>query len=59
MSKVNSLFKSELCVVNVGLELFTEVLDEIKVSYIQVDWRPPASGDQELLNLLSLMNEMG
>jgi FdrA protein len=39
-------------VVNVGLALFAESLREQEVPVIEVDWRPPAGGDADLLSLL-------
>jgi hypothetical protein len=46
MSKVNDLFKSEIKVINVGLESFASSLKETGYSVIQVDWAPPAYGDE-------------
>ena len=39
-------------VVNVGLEVFAESLSKQGVPVIHVDWRPPAGGKKELLDLL-------
>jgi len=39
-------------VVNVGLDLFAESLRAQGVPVIDVDWRPPAGGDADLLSLL-------
>ncbi|MCH7606316.1 MAG: fdrA domain protein [Chloroflexi bacterium] len=47
----------ELRVVNVGLELFAETLEELGVPVVQVDWRPPAAGDQRLADLLSRLQK--
>jgi len=41
----------------VGLELFAETLEELGVPVVQVDWRPPASGDQRLADLLSRLQK--
>ncbi len=49
---MESLFKSELKVVNIGLESFAETLKERGTEVIHVRWQPPAMGDEELLNLL-------
>ncbi len=40
---------------NVGLESFTESLTEQGAKVIQVDWRPPASGDEKLMGILERM----
>jgi len=41
--------------INVGLESFTESLKEQGAAAIQVDWRPPASGNEKLAALLARM----
>lgn len=41
--------------INVGLESFTESLTAQDARVIQVDWRPPASGDEKLMALLERM----
>ena len=53
MSKINELFKSELQVINIGLESFKESLKSEGVKVIQVDWRPPAVTDSKTLNALN------
>ena len=40
-------------VISVGLEIFAETLEELGVPVVQLDWRPPAAGDQRLVDLLS------
>jgi len=52
MRKISDLFKQELKVINIGLLSFKESLDEVGVKVIQVDWRPPAGGDQEVMDAL-------
>lgn len=39
---LDSLLGRPLRVVNVGLELFAEQLQDDGVTVVQVDWRPPA-----------------
>ena len=41
--------------INVGLETFTESLAEQEAQVIQVDWRPPASGNEQLMGILERM----
>lgn len=43
----------DIRVVNIGLEGFCSDLKEQGVASIQVDWRPPAGGDIELIDKLS------
>ena len=57
MSKVNDLFKSEIKVINVGLESFANSLRETGYSVIQVDWAPPAYGD-EVKAIVDKFNEI-
>ncbi len=52
MRKISDLFKQELKVINIGLLSFKESLDDVGVKVIQVDWRPPAGGDEEVMDAL-------
>jgi hypothetical protein len=46
-------FLSEpVVVVNVGLGQFAKSLEAQSVEVVQVDWIPPAGGDQEMIDLL-------
>jgi FdrA protein len=44
-----------LAAINVGLETFTESLTAQSAQVIQVDWRPPASGNERLMAILERM----
>jgi hypothetical protein len=46
------LFGSEFRVVNVGLDLFADAVRAQDHPVAEVDWRPPAGGDAELVRLL-------
>jgi hypothetical protein len=46
---VNSLFKTELKVVNFGLTSFKDSLDHVGVKAVHVDWKPPVDVDPALL----------
>jgi len=48
----DSLLAGTPRVVNVGLALFAESLRAQDVPVIDVDWRPPAGGDREMIELL-------
>ncbi|MCD6427497.1 MAG: hypothetical protein J7L03_05325 [Caldisericaceae bacterium] len=52
MRKISDLFKQELKVINIGLLSFKESLEDVGVKVIQVDWRPPAGGDEEVMDAL-------
>jgi len=41
-----------LVVINLGLKVFAESLEQQGVEVVQVDWIPPAGGDAEMLDLL-------
>jgi hypothetical protein len=46
------LLSEQPAVINIGLPEFFESLVDQGVRAIHVDWRPPAAGDEELVNLL-------
>ncbi len=50
---VRDLLAGPVRVVNVGVEGFAESLRSQGVPVVSVDWRPPAAGDPEMLDLLS------
>jgi len=52
MNDKMDLLKTELRVINIGIELFARSLNSQGVKVIQVYWKPPAEGDKELLKLL-------
>ncbi len=49
---VNDLLREPLVVINVGVAAFASNLEQQGVSVTQVDWAPPAAGDQEMIDLL-------
>lgn len=55
-NKVEDLFNRELVVINVGIELFGEAIARQNTSMTQVNWKPPAGGDQEMIDIL---NDLG
>lgn len=48
----STLFGPALRVVNVGLDLFAESVRAQGAPVAEVDWRPPAGGDEELVRIL-------
>lgn len=46
------LLNEPVVVINLGLKKFTENLEKQGVDVVQVDWTPPAGGDQEMIDLL-------
>jgi hypothetical protein len=55
--KILRLFSEELVVVNMGLDAFAEALRKEEVTVLQVNWRPPAGGDQRLIALLDRLEK--
>ncbi len=50
--KIKKILSGQLVVINIGLRGFAESLEDQDVDVVQVDWTPPAGGDQELIDLL-------
>ena len=50
-----SFLQRPLAAINVGLESFMESLEAQDAGVIQVDWRPPAGGDQKMMAILERM----
>ena len=50
--QIAKLFQSDLRAVNIGLSSFAKTLRDSRVSVIDVDWRPPAGGDSELIRIV-------
>lgn len=51
-SKIEKLLSSPIVAINIGLSKFAQSLEEQDVEVVQVDWIPPAGGDQEMMDLL-------
>ena len=50
--KEQSLLGKPLVVINVGLKDLAKNLELQEIEVVQVDWVPPAGGDQEMIDLL-------
>jgi FdrA protein len=53
----SSVLREPLSAINVGLESFTESLTAQGAQVIQVDWKPPAGGNERLMAILQRMKE--
>ena len=51
--ELGDLLDKPVTVVNIGLEGFTQELNQQGIDAVQVDWAPPAGGDPKLADLLS------
>lgn len=54
-----AVLNQPLAAINFGLETFTASLLAQNASVIQVDWRPPAGGNERLMAILERMSGMG
>lgn len=54
-SQIEELLQEPMVIINVGLAGFAKSLEEQRVEVVQVDWVPPAGGDQEMIDLLDLL----
>jgi FdrA protein len=57
LNKINIRKDETIKVINLGIKIFYDSLKEQGVEVIQVDWRPPAGGDKELLKLLEMLED--
>ena len=51
-TRIDELISQPVVVINIGLVQFTQSLADQGVEVIQVDWVPPAGGDEVLMDLL-------
>lgn len=49
---IQLLLTEPIVVINLGLKKFAENLEAQDIDVLQVDWIPPAGGDQEMIDLL-------
>lgn len=52
---MNKLFSDKLNVINVGLEKFTEDINEQGTTSIQLDWAPPGLGNEAVIQALNIL----
>ena len=52
----NNLFGQKLKIVNLGLKSFAESVKSLGCDVVQVDFTPPAGGNQKLIEALSKLN---
>ncbi len=53
MNGINALFSQELVCVNIGVEIFYDAVLQQDKRCAQVEWKPPAGGDIELIKILN------
>ncbi len=52
MSEKVNLFKTELKIINIGVEMFADDLKKQNIQVVHVNWKPPAEGDLDILKIL-------
>ena len=55
MAGMGDLFRQEIRVINLGLEVFAVTLERLGVPVIHVAWSPPAGGDPRKAALLAAL----
>ena len=50
--QIEKILSGYLVVINVGVGGFAESLEAQDIEVVQIDWNPPAGGDQEMIDLL-------
>ena len=50
--QIEKILSGQIIVVNIGLRGFAESFEEQEIEVVQIDWTPPAGGDQEMIDLL-------
>lgn len=53
--KIADLLNKPLIIINVGVQNFAESLLEQGVDITNIDWSPPAGGDEHMLDLLDTL----
>lgn len=53
MNGINALFAQELVCVNIGVEIFYDAILQQDAQCAQVEWKPPAGGNLELIKILN------
>lgn len=51
-NRIQSLFQTRMKVINIGIDKLVEHLKNYGVDFVQVDWKPPASSDPQILEKL-------
>ena len=50
--KIKQLLSEPIIAINIGVKSFAENLEKQNVEVVQVNWRPPAGGDQQMMDIL-------
>jgi hypothetical protein len=50
--KIKQLLNEPIVAINIGVKSFAENLEKQNVEVVHVNWRPPAGGDQQMMDIL-------
>ncbi len=50
--QIEKILSGQIIVINIGLRGFAESFEDQEIEVVQIDWTPPAWGDQEMIDLL-------
>jgi hypothetical protein len=56
-NRIQTLFQSRMKVINVGIDKLVEHLKKYGVDSVQVDWKPPATTDPQILKKLKELSK--
>ncbi|WP_312422266.1 DUF1116 domain-containing protein [Anaerospora hongkongensis] len=56
MSSLDSLFSDKLAIITIGAETFKADLESQGATVLQLDWKPPAGGNKELMAALDTLS---
>ncbi len=56
-NRIQNLFQSRVKVINIGIDKLVEHLKKYGVDFVQVDWKPPATRDPEILKKLKELSK--
>jgi len=57
VAKRKQLLNRKLKVINIGIKIFADDIKKQGCQVVNVDWRPPAGGDIEIIKLLEKLEE--
>lgn len=52
---IEKLLNEPVIAINIGLQSFAASLEEQEAEVVQVNWTPPAGGDQEMIDILDTL----
>jgi hypothetical protein len=51
--KIKQLLNTPVVAVNIGVKSFADNLENQNVEVVHVNWKPPAGGDQQMMDILA------